>query len=53
MSVEKSSISEKSDQRPTDKKTDELDEKQLDKAVGGNQGASAGGVARPPPAPVG
>ena len=52
MSVEKSSNSEKSDQRPTDNKTDnktdELDEKQLDKAVGGT-----GGTTTVPHAPIG
>jgi hypothetical protein len=37
MSAEKeSSKPEKSDPRPTEKKTDELDEKQLDKAGGGS-----------------
>jgi hypothetical protein len=50
---EKSFKPDKSDQRPTERKTDELDEKQLDKVSGG-QTLGAGGVPGPPaPQPVG
>jgi hypothetical protein len=51
---EESSKPEASEQQPKAPQSAELDEKQLDKAVGGNAGFSAGRtLSRPPPAPVG